>query len=76
MEEATSNDDSDLPPLTHSILFHAKTLVTDEMDFFADNNNKNKNNTNVFPDDHEMLHQMELHVDVRDSFNRFFSFSI
>ncbi|BAT84119.1 hypothetical protein LR48_Vigan231s000100 [Vigna angularis] len=65
MEEATSNHDSHLPPLTHSspmIFFDAKTLAMDEMDFFANNNN-NRKNKNVFPDDHQMLHQMELHVD-------------
>ncbi|QCD78277.1 WRKY transcription factor 33 [Vigna unguiculata] len=59
MEEPTSNHDS----VTHSspiMLFDGKTLVMDEMDFFADNNNKK--NKNVFHDD-EMLHQMELHVD-------------
>jgi len=72
MEEPTSNHDS----VTHSspiMLFDGKTLVMDEMDFFADNNNNNKKNKNVFHDD-EMLHQMELHVDVRNSFNLFLLF--
>jgi len=62
MEEATSNDDSNIAPVTHSsLVFDGKRLVLDEMDFFAQKKKKKKKN--VVPDD-EMVHQMELHVDV------------
>jgi len=60
-EAATCNDDSNIAAVTHSspmMLFDGKRLVMDEMDFFAENKKKN-----VVGDD-EMVHKMELHLDV------------
>jgi len=70
-EAATCNDDSNIAAVTHSspmMLFDGKRLVMDEMDFFAENKKKN-----VVGDD-EMVHKMELHLDVGKLIIFFFSF--
>ena len=62
--EATWNDAIDMgkssAALSSPVMsFSEKRQVMDEMDFFAENKKNNSQDN-----DHEMVHTMELHVDV------------
>lgn len=62
--EATCSDSMGNSNSEHSspiISFNGKRLVVDEMDFFAEN----KKNKTEHDDDDQMVHRIELHVDVR-----------